>query len=252
MTAGGPTAMDHTAQDTTQKPATAARIYDYYLGGIHNFPADQEAARTLLVQYPCIPAVARAHPAVLGRAGGHLGGAGGRQFLDIGSGIPTAGNVHEIAQAAAPDTRVVYVDIDPMAVAESLELLEGNKRATAIRADLRDPQSILGHATVRRMLDLRRPLGLLLVGVLHFVPDDTQAYEAVARLVDALGPGSYVVVSHAASEAFDHLLAPSAIKDDIYRQRTPTPGTSRTQPEVERLFTDLEVLDPGLVPLRAC
>jgi len=130
--------MDHTLRDTTQKPATAARIYDYYLGGIHNFPADQEAARTLLTQFPCIPEVARANRAFLRRAVGYLVDAGIRQFLDIGSGIPTAGNVHEIAQKAAPDARVVYVDIDPQAVMESLEILDGNPYASAVQGDLRD------------------------------------------------------------------------------------------------------------------
>ena len=240
---------DHVAQDTTQKPATAARIYDYYLGGIHNFPADQAAARTLVTQFPCIPAVARANRAFLRRVVGHLVNVGVRQFLDIGSGIPTAGNVHEIAQDAAPDARVVYVDLDPMAVAESLDLLAGNPLATAVRADLRRPQAILDHPEVRRLLDFRQPIGLLLVGVLHFVPDDTEAYDAVARLVDALAPGGYVVVSHAASEAFDHLFAQSANKEDVYRQRTATPGTSRTRSEVERFFTGLEVVDPGVVRL---
>jgi len=245
MTAGDATAMEN----TTQKPATAARIYDYYLGGIHNFPADQDAARMLVTQFPCIPMVARANRVFLRRVVGHLVDAGIRQFLDIGSGIPTAGNVHEVAQAVAPETRVVYVDIDPTAVAESLDLLEGNDLATAVRADLRAPQGILGHPSVRRLLDFSQPVGLLLVGVLHFVPDDAQAYDSVARLVAALAPGSYVVVSHAAGEAFDHLLQQAANKDDVYRQRTATPGTSRTGPEVERFFTGLELMEPGVVRL---
>ncbi|HEU4423224.1 MAG TPA: SAM-dependent methyltransferase [Pilimelia sp.] len=248
MTTGGDTTtMTYNSQDTTQKPATAARIYDYYLGGIHNFPADQAAAKTLLAQFPCIPAVARANRAFMRRAVRRLVDAGIRQFLDIGSGIPTAGNVHEIAQAAVPDTRVVYVDIDPMAVAESLEILEGNKLATAVRADVRTPEVVLDHPGVQRLLDLGQPVGLLLVGVLHFVPEDAVAYEAVARFVDALAPGSYVVVSHAASEAFEHLYQQSEIKDDVYRQRTPTPGTARTRPGVERFFTGLKVMDPGVV-----
>lgn len=239
--------MTYKAHDATQKPATAARIYDYYLGGIHHFPADQQAAKTLLAQFPCIPAVARANRAFMRRAVGRLVDTGVRQFLDIGSGIPTAGNVHEIAQAAAPDTRVVYVDIDPMAVAESLEILEGNALATAIRADVRTPQLILQHPGVRRLLDLDQPVALLMIGVLHFVPDDAEAYDAVAQLVDALAPGSYLAVSHAATEAFEHLYQQSDIKDDVYRQRTPTPGTSRTRSEVERFFAGLELLDPGVV-----
>jgi hypothetical protein len=245
MTAGDATAMEN----TTQKPATAARIYDYYLGGIHNFPADQEAARTLVTQFPCIPMVARANRKFLRRVVGHLVDSGIRQFLDVGSGIPTAGNVHEIAQETAPDTRVVYVDIDPTAVAESLDILEGNELATAVRADLRDPRSLLGHPCVRRLLDFRQPVGLLLVGVLHFVPDDAVAYDSVAQLVAALAPGSYVVVSHAASEAFDPVFAMAENRDDVYRQRTSTPGTSRTREEFERFLTGLDLVEPGVVRL---
>jgi SAM-dependent methyltransferase len=237
------------AEDTTRKPATAARIYDYYLGGIHNFPADQQAARTLVTQFPCIPAVARANRAFLRRAVSFLVEAGVRQFLDIGSGIPTAGNVHEIAQEVAPETRVVYVDIDPMAVAESLDLLEGNQLATAIRGDLREPRAILDHPEVRRLLDLRRPVGLLLVSVLHFVPDDAEAYAAVAEFAGALPPGGYLALSHAASEAFDPLFEQAPDRADVYKQQTPTPGTSRTRPEVERFFTGLDLVDPGVVRL---
>jgi trans-aconitate methyltransferase len=241
--------MDHPANDTTRKPATAARIYDYYLGGIHNFPADERAARTLVAQFPFIAAVVRANRAFLGRAVRYLVDAGVRQFLDIGSGIPTEGNVHEIAQQVAPDARVVYVDVDPMAVAESQELLAGNDLATAIRADLRRPRDIFDHPEVRRLLDLRQPVGLLLVSVLHFVPDDTEAYTAVAQLVAELAPGGYLVVSHAASELFDPAYAKAADRTDVYRQQTPTPGTSRTSSEVERFFTGLDLVEPGVVRL---
>jgi hypothetical protein len=238
--------MDNAAHRTTPKPATAARIYDYCLGGIHNFPADQEVARKLIAQFPFIPAVARANRAFLGRAVRHLADAGLRQFLDIGSGIPTEGNVHEIAQAIAPDSHVVYVDIDPVAVAESLEILDGNKRATAIRADLRSPQTILHHPSVRRLLDFDQPIGLLIASVLHFVPDDTQAYDAVAELVAALAPGSYLVVSHAATESFP-ISEGRAKAADLYQQQTATPGVSRTRSETQRFLTGLELLDPGVV-----
>ncbi len=258
-TGGDTTTMDYAAQGTTQKPATAARIYDYILGGIHNFPADQEAARKLIAQFPFVPAASRANRAFLRRALRHLVGAGVRQFLDIGSGIPTAGNVHEIAQELAPDARVVYVDIDPVAVAESLEILEGNERATAIRANLCSPQVILGHPDVRRLLDLKQPVGLLLVAVLHFVPDPTQAYEVVSQLVAALAPGSYLVVSHAAAEAYlpstDQLtVAPSTeqlkVADEIYTRRTATPGMLRTRSDTARFFVDVELVDPGVVWLQ--
>jgi hypothetical protein len=238
--------MDQGTRGTTNRPATAARIYDYCLGGIHNFPADQEVARKLIAQFPFIPAVARANRAFLRRAVRQLADAGVRQFLDIGSGIPTEGNVHDIAQQVAPDSRVVYVDIDPVAVAESLEILDGNERVTAVCADLRSPQTVLDHPGVRRMLDFDQPIGLLLASVLHFVPDDTQAYDAVAQLVAALAPGSYLVVSHAATESFPHS-SDRAKAADLYQRQTATPGGSRTRSETERLFTGVELVEPGVV-----
>ena len=250
---------DRSTQRTDQKPATAARIYDYILGGIHNFPADQDAARRLIAQFPFVPAASRANRAFLGRAVRHLVGAGVRQFLDIGSGIPTAGNVHEIAQDLAPDARVVYVDIDPVAVAESLEILEGNRGATAIRGDLCDPAAILANPGVRRLLDLREPVGLLMVAVLHFVPDPDRAYDVVGRLTAALAPGSYVVVSHAAAEAYlpdvEHktITASTAqlkVAEDIYSGKTATPGMLRTREDTARFFAGVELVDPGVVWLQ--
>jgi hypothetical protein len=245
------TTMDEVAagteeRGTQQKPATAARMYDYYLGGIHNFPADREAARKVLALFPDIPAAARANRAFLRRAVRHLTGSGIRQFLDIGSGIPTEGNVHEIAQQAVPDARVVYLDIDPIAVAESVEILEGNEYATAILADLRSPQEILDHPEVRAMLDPGRPIGLLLGAVLNFVPEDTEAYAVVTQLLAPLAAGSYLVISHGANESF----APSAgnleVAQDLYRRQTTTPYKLRTRAEVERFFTGVELLEPGV------
>jgi hypothetical protein len=250
---------DYAAQRTNQKPATAARIYDYILGGIHNFPADQDAARKLIAQFPFVPAASRANRAFLRRAVRHLVDSGVRQFLDIGSGIPTAGNVHEIAQELAPDARVVYVDIDPVAVAESLEILEGNKGATAIRGNLCDPAAVLGNPGVRRLLDLREPVGLLMVAVLHFVPDPEQAYDVVGRLTAALAPGSYLVVSHAAAEAYlpdaEHVkIAASTeqlkVAEDIYTGKTATPGMLRTRSDTARFFAGVELVDPGVVWLQ--
>jgi trans-aconitate methyltransferase len=233
--------------DATQKPATSARIYDYYLGGVHHFPADRDAAEQVAAVYPFVPATARANRAFLRRAVGTLVDLGIRQFLDIGSGIPTSGNVHEIAQARVPDARVVYVDIDPVAVAESLELLEGNRFAAVIRADLREPRAILAHPAVRRLLDFTAPIGLLLAAVLHFVPEDDEAYGAVEYLVHALPSGSYLAVSHVASESFLPVTEASPPQEDVYRSRTATPGTVRTRADVARFFTGLELIEPGLV-----
>jgi hypothetical protein len=221
----------------TAKPATAARIYDYILGGIHNFPADQEAARELIAQFPFVPAASRANRAFLGRAVRELAAAGVRQFLDVGSGIPTVGNVHEIAQAAVPDARVAYVDLDPVAVAESLEILEGNDRAIAVRADLRSPRAILDHPG----------------------PDGIQAYDVVGQLVDALAPGSYLVLSHAAAETYlpeaDRVRITAStdqlkVAEQIYTKKTTTPGMLRTRAETVEFFTGLELLDPGVVWLQ--
>jgi hypothetical protein len=229
------------------KPATAARIYDYYLGGIHNFAADQAAAKALLAAAPSMAMIARGNRAFLGRAVKYLANAGVRQFLDIGSGIPTEGNVHEIAQDVAPDARVVYVDIDPVAVAESLELLEGNQGATAVRGDLRAPQAILDHPQVRKMFDFDKPIGVLLVGVLYFVPDDAEAYGAVNQLLAACAPGSHLVVSHGTVD--DQVYDENALRStqDIYRRQTATPLTVRTRAGIARFFDGLELVDPGLV-----
>jgi hypothetical protein len=240
------TRMDRTEKSSTQKPATAARMYDYYLGGIHNFPADREAADRIIKQFPSFPAVARANRAFLGRAVEYLVDAGIRQFLDVGSGIPTVGNVHQIAQRKAPEARVVYVDIDPVAVAESLDILEGNDRATAVRADLRSPRDILQHPRIRKLLNFDQPIGLLLAAVLHFVPDDIEAYDVVGKLVDALPSGSHVVVSAAAAESFAPSGASTKAVIDVYRRQTTTSASSRSRSEIERFFTGLELVEPGV------
>jgi SAM-dependent methyltransferase len=229
------------------KPATAARIYDYHLGGTHNFPADREAAKAIAQMFPLAPAMARTNRAYLRRAVQHLTRAGLRQFLDIGSGIPTVGNVHEVAQQLAAEARVVYVDIDPVAVSEGLDILGGNDRATAIRGDLRDPQAILKHPKVRALVDLKRPVGLLLVAVLHFVPDDTQAYDVVNQLLAALAPGSYLVVSHASADGVDVAEDDIQVAKDLYKRQTATPFHLRGRDQVERFFAEVDLVEPGIV-----
>jgi hypothetical protein len=234
-----------------RKPATAARIYDYVLGGVHNFPADRAAAKMAIEQFPLIPARARDNRALLRRMVRYLAGAGVRQFLDIGSGMPTVGNVHEIAQGIAPQSRVVYVDIDPVAVAESLEILAGNPDAMAIQADLRAPQAILEHPQVRKLLDFEQPIALLLFAVLHFLPDDTEAGDVLAQLRAVLPPGSYLAVSHTASEGFELGSTSSdsvSVGKEIYRRQTATPITLRSREQVAQFFAGCsEVVDPGLV-----
>jgi hypothetical protein len=227
--------------------ATAARIYDYMLGGIHNFPADQQAARQLLALFPFAPMVARANRAFLRRAVGHIADAGVEQFIDLGSGIPTKGNVHEIAQKHNPRARVVYVDLDPVAVAESLDILEGNSRAVAIRADLRDPAGVLAHPRVRGLLNFDEPVAVLFGSVLHFVADDAQAYGSVSAFVDATASGSYLLISHGALEAFAQDNAAMETAAAAYKRDTAILGAGRTREQVARFFDGLELVDPGVV-----
>src|SRR5882757_831692 len=179
---------------------SVSRIYDYYLGGSHNFEVDRDAARRAMEFMPGLPKIMQANRAFMRRAVRFATGEGITQFLDIGSGIPTFGNVHEIAQESRPGARVVYVDNDPVAVAHSQAVLEGNDDADVIAADLLKPREILASSQVQRLIDLNRPVALLLVAILHFVEDADDPYGAVAELRDALAPGSLLVVTHASYE----------------------------------------------------
>ncbi|MFI5910989.1 SAM-dependent methyltransferase [Dactylosporangium sp. NPDC051541] len=231
---------------TARKAATAARMYDYFLGGIHNFEADRAAADMVLRQYPSLRDAARANRAFVVDAVRHVAGAGVRQFLDLGSGIPTVDNVHTVARRTHPDARVVYVDIDPDAVAESIDILGGDRHAVAIRGDVQDPEAVLGHPDVRRTLDFDAPIGLLMAAILHFIPDHATADRVAERFVAALPAGSFVVLSHTGTESFA-LIDRSTIDENVYQRRTSTPGTVRTRAEVERLFAGLELVEPGVV-----
>jgi hypothetical protein len=238
--------MDDPLDRSPARPATAARIYDYLLGGVHNFPADREVAHQVLTGIPTARIAARSNRAFLGRAVRYLVGEGIDQFLDIGSGIPTNGNVHEIAHQLNPDARVCYVDIDPLAVAESLDVLNGHPNASAVCADLREPQVILNHSEVNRMIDLSRPVGLLVVAVLHFIPDDSVAHNAVRRLTQTMMPGSFFVSSHGAGEAGGR--SAQAEMEQAYEQKAST-GSARGRglAEFDRFFDGWELVEPGLV-----
>jgi hypothetical protein len=239
--------VDDAGQGSRQHPATAARIYDYLLGGVHNFPADRDVAQTVIASFPLAQAGIRANRAFLRRAVRYLTRSGIRQFLDIGSGIPTVGNVHEVAQAITPDARVVYVDIDPVAVAESLSILDGNEHATAIRGNLLDPEGILDHPQVKDLLDFSEPIAVLLVALLHFVADDTEAFAAVERVRGALVPGSYLVVSHVTDDG--QQFSQEGVKDveEAYRNRAATTGRLRSRAEIGQFFEGLDLVEPGLV-----
>jgi len=221
-----------------------ACVYDYLLGGVHNFAPDQEAGRQVLARWPDARVTMRANRDFLGRAVRYLAGqAGVRQFLDIGSGIPTMGNVHEIARQAAPDARVVYVDNDAVAVQHSRAILAQNNNAIAIQADLRRPGEILGDPQLRDLLDLSRPVALLVVALLHFFPDSEAPARLVAELREALAPGSYVVISHGTTDG-----QPSQVADAMrHYSQTTAPFQPRGHAAVKAFFDGLELVDPGLV-----
>jgi hypothetical protein len=226
------------------KRANPARVYDYLLGGTHNFLADQDAARAILAVEPNSRPGARANRAFLGRAVRFMAAQGIRQFLDIGSGIPTEGNVHEIAQQAALGARVAYVDNDPVAVAHALAMLDRNADAGIAEADLREPRQILADHEVRRHIDLARPAGLLLSMVLHFISDDEDPWRTVATLRDALAPGSYLVLAHLTNES-----RPSVAQaaETVYNRSVSTDIHMRSRAEILRFFDGFDLVDPGLV-----
>jgi SAM-dependent methyltransferase len=224
--------------------ANVARVYDYLLGGSHNFLADQDLGRSLAATDPSVRAIARANRDFLGRAVRFLTEAGVGQFLDIGSGIPTQGNVHEVAQQASRDCRVVYVDVDPVAIAHSKALLAGNENTAIIDADLHQPEEILAHAGTRRLIDFSQPVGLLLVSVLPFISEAADPGRIVATLRDALAPGSYLVLAHA-TDASRPVVAQAAEK--VYNSSVSAQAQMRSHEEILRFFDGFELVDPGLV-----
>ncbi|MCX3062793.1 SAM-dependent methyltransferase [Streptomyces beihaiensis] len=228
---------------------SVSRIYDYYLGGSHNFEVDREAARRAMEFMPGLPKIMQANRAVMRRAVRYALDQGITQFLDIGSGIPTFGNVHEVAQRASPGARVVYVDHDPVAVAHSKAVLEGNPDTAVLAADLRTPKDILTSAEVRELLDLDRPVALLLIAVLHFVEDDDDPVGAVAELSAALAPGSLLVVTHASYEGMPISTDRADGAVDVYRNEVRNPLIMRSHEEIARFFTGYETVEPGIVPM---
>jgi len=226
--------------------ANVARVYDYLLGGTHNFLADQDVGRAIVAVEPNSWAIGKANRAFLGRAVRYLAGNGLRQFLDIGSGIPTQGNVHEVAQDAAPGARVVYADIDPVAIAHSNAILAGNPDATIIEADLREPATVLERAASTGLIDFSRPVGLLLVAVLHFIPDEGDPWGITATLMDSLAPGSYLVVCHGTEEG-----APGVAQaaEKVYNRAVSADLYMRPRADIQRFFDGLDPVDPGLVAI---
>jgi SAM-dependent methyltransferase len=233
------------AEIDIERPSPA-RIYDYHLGGMHNFAADRQAAERIAAIMPELPLIMRANRAFLFRAVRFLVDAGIRQFLDLGSGIPTVGNVHEIAQRVAAGARVVYVDVDSVAVAHGRALLDRNDDAAAVQADLRDVPRVLAAPEVRRLIDFSRPVGVLMVAVLHFVSDRDDPAGVVARYRDAVAPGSYLVLSHAAASEDEQAPAGADAATAAY-SRSVMEATLRTRAQVAGLLAGFEPVDPGVV-----
>jgi hypothetical protein len=228
-----------------EKPSVA-RAYDWYLGGSCNTAIDREFARRVATMIPA-KTMALDNRNYLRRVVTHLIGLGVRQFIDIGSGIPTVGNIHDVAAGLGVDARVVYVDNDPVAFAQSQIVLEHHDRAIAIHADLRNPDAIVGDLEVRDFLDFDQPIALLLIAVLHFIADDDHPAELIATYCNALTPGSYLAISHLTDET-----APPGLRSQIqacvgaYKESTSS-LVSRDQATLAQWLRSLDVLPPGIV-----
>jgi SAM-dependent methyltransferase len=236
--------MGDPAPDTVDlSTPNAARMYDYYLGGKDNFASDRDAAEKALEIAPQIRLAARQNRAFMGRAVRHLAETGIRQFLDVGTGLPTQSNVHEVAKDAAADARVVYADNDPVVLTHGRAILGGAENVHIVHADLRRPEEILDSSEVHERLDFDRPIAILLVAIVHFLQDADDPEAIVARFRAALPAGGYLVLSHVSGEAL-----PQSVPGvtEVYKHST-TPIVARSQDRIAGFFADLELLEPGLV-----
>jgi hypothetical protein len=252
--AGSPGAVRFAAEEVPLQPTAGnlnapnpARVYDALLGGKDNFAADRAVADKLAAAKPALRHNVRANRAYLGRVVRYLAReAGIRQFLDLGTGLPSLDNTHEVAQRAALESRIVYVDNDPIVIAHARAMLVSSREgATAyLRADIRDPEAILEQSA--KTLDFERPVAVMLLGVLYTIPDADRPYDKVAAYLEAAAPGSYLAISHPASDIDAESAAKAARQ---YDTSLPTTQTNRTRAEVNRFFDGLELLEPGVVQL---
>jgi hypothetical protein len=230
-----------------------ARVVDYLLGGKDNFAADREAADRAIAVAPELPMMAHEGRRFLGRAVRFLVAEGVRQFIDIGCGLPTQSNAHEVAQAAAPDSRVVYVASDPVVVTHSRAILADEVRTSVIQADMREPDRVLAHPDLLRLIDLKRPVAILLISALHAIPEDEAALDIVARLRRAITSGSWMVISHPISDSSPHVTERLAT---LFQDRQIVKGSRRRDnvrslAEIEPYFDGLELAEPGIARLPA-
>jgi O-methyltransferase involved in polyketide biosynthesis len=226
----------------TSRPHVA-RMYDYYLGGKDNFQIDRDAAARVAEAMPEIGMLARQNRAFLHRAVRFMTRQGIRQFIDIGSGLPTAGNTHEIAQQANPDARVVYIDNDPIVLAHGRALLATDDNTAVVTADMRRPTEVLKHPETTRLIDFSAPVGVLLIAMLHFITVEERA-AVMSQLRDALPSGSYMAATHV---TVDGNPADAVAKMEEVYATTPTPIYFRERAEIARFFDGFELVEPGLV-----
>jgi SAM-dependent methyltransferase len=223
--------------------ASAARIYDYFLGGAHNFAVDREVAAKLLEAFPGTPLISQTNRAFLHRTVAFLGSQGVRQFIDIGAGIPTVGSVHETAQRDDPAARVLYVDHDPVAVAHGQLILGDSATAQVVQADLRRPEDILKAAQASDVIDLSEPVAVLMLAVLHFLSEDDDPAAVIGAFRDAVAPGSALVISHTTDEGRE---SEGQQVQKLYRS-TSDPIHFRSRTQIESLFTGWDLVEPGVV-----
>ena len=218
-----------------------ARLYDYYLGGQNNFPVDRDAAEKMRALMPELSDAAWANRGFHQRAARWMAAHGVRQFIDVGSGLPTKGNTHEAVQKVVQGARVVYVDNDPMVTAHAKGLLAGDGSTAFVEADLRDPDGLLGHPELRGLIDFGEPAGLLMTSVVHFVADDEDPWALVARYTASVAPGSYLALSHSTMDNLPPRMVQAGL--DLYA-RASQPLYPRGRAEVQRFFDGLEILSP--------
>jgi hypothetical protein len=246
--AGDPDAEENPQVTLDTSVAHPARVYDYWLGGKDNFAADREAAEQVIAANPNVLPGVRANRAFLGRAVRYLAGeAGVRQFLDLGTGLPTAENTHQVAQATAPDARIVYADNDPMVLTYARALLTSTPEgATAyLQADIRDTDKVLAGAA--ETLDFSKPVAVMALMILQYVPDQDDPWDIVRRVLDPLAPGSYLTVSDTVRDIDTGRVTEGTAR--LNQRMGPTQLTLRSRPEFERFFDNLEMVEPGIVPL---
>lgn len=235
-----------TLVENSSDPWSTAGIRDCWLGGFDHTAADRQVAERILVGVPHLAHVVRVYRALLGRVVRYLVGAGVRQFLDLGSGLPTAGNVHEVAQDLDPGCRVVYVEMDPWVVTESHRLLAGNHDAATVLADFRQPEQVLDATARCGLLDLGAPVAVLAIDVLHHIPDADNPVGLIAAYMNALCPGSYVSIAHTGDDTA--LVTGLAAFYDFYHIPVPL-LTFRNSTQISGFFDRLDLVEPGIVPV---